>query len=244
MHSPPGKACQVDGADSDAVVEECRAGYYCRLGAPSPTPTDVSCVDDEKTACLPGAKCPKGYFCPEGSSTPVGCPLGTTGSTEGAIDNNACSPCPANFFCPPGGDDSGLDTKCPKGNVCPEGSAEATKCPAGTFNRVQGLQEESQCSLCPPGKFCGSEGLEEPSGACAAGFYCQAGATTQQHDAQNWPEGSGKCPPGHYCPAGMVSTAKKVPLRPPQFRKRRETSAPKAITVQKVDRLIDDSKML
>ncbi|CDJ50022.1 hypothetical protein, conserved [Eimeria brunetti] len=130
-------------------------------------------------------------------------------------------------------DARGVSKPCPKGNFCPQGSTAPTKCPAGTFNGVTGLQEESQCSLCPPGKFCGDKGLIEPSGKCATGFYCQAGATEEQQDAEIWPEGSGKCPPGHYCPAGKVSTARKAPLRPPPFRKQRGICARKAITVRK-----------
>lgn len=152
MHSPPGKACPTEASTSDSSIQDCQEGYYCRLGAPSVTPTEISCSGDDRTACLPGSKCPIGYYCPSGSSTPLGCPLGTTGSKEGATSDSDCSPCPAGLFCPPGGGqfpcDAGFyctggasvprptDNKsggiCPLGHYC-DGGAKAIPCEPGTY---------------------------------------------------------------------------------------------------------------
>lgn len=156
LRSLPGKACETEGAVDDSAAVDCDAGYYCRLGSPSSTPTETSCSDNEKTACLPGARCPVGYFCPKGSSAPQGCPLGTTGTTEGATSTNDCLSCPAGHFCPPGGGQwpchagfeclGGASTPRPTdrrtGKVCPKGSycsagAPATLCAKGTYADVE-----------------------------------------------------------------------------------------------------------
>ena len=156
MLSLPGKACPNKGAISDTDATACQAGYYCRLGASSVTPTESSCVDDEKTACLPGAKCPKGYYCPAGSSTPLGCPLGTTGNTEGATDVSACTQCPPHSFCPPGGG----QWPCDPGFVCSGGASV----PRPTDNTGK---------ICSKGHFCRGDSAESP---CPKGTYADVQA--------------------------------------------------------------------
>jgi hypothetical protein len=57
----------------------------------------------------------------------------------------------------------------------------------------------SDCLPCPARMYCESEAQSSPSGLCAAGFYCIAGASTST--PQDGSTGD-ICPTGNYCPAG------------------------------------------
>ena len=47
---------------------------------------------------------------------------------------------------------------CQPGYYCPEGSAQGTKCPQGTFSNDYGLHNVSSCQDCTTGTYCQTEG--------------------------------------------------------------------------------------
>lgn len=59
-----------------------------------------------------------------------------------------------------------------------KGSYEALPCPLGTYSNVTGASDTSDCTTCDPGYYCSSVAGGEPTGPCAAGFYCEGGAST------------------------------------------------------------------
>jgi hypothetical protein len=69
----PGKYCGTTGLASE--TGDCTAGYYCKGGATSATPTDGTT----------GNQCPTGHYCPAGSKAPTACPIGTYLNIKGKI---------------------------------------------------------------------------------------------------------------------------------------------------------------
>jgi hypothetical protein len=67
----PGKYCGTVGLATP--TGDCSAGYYCKEGATSATPTDGTT----------GNQCPTGHYCPVGSSAPTACPIGKYLNTKG-----------------------------------------------------------------------------------------------------------------------------------------------------------------
>lgn len=84
---------------------------------------------------------------------------------------------------------------CPQGHFCPEGSATAQACPAGTFNNRYASHNISSCLPCTAGQYCPSAGLPTPAGYCDEGWFCPEGMTQPQ------PPGN-QCLAGHSCPQG------------------------------------------
>ena len=64
--------------------------------------------------------CPRGYYC-EAAVDPVACPPGTFNNQREQIDSNACTPCPAGYYCPRPGLSSGTLYSCAAGFFCNEG---------------------------------------------------------------------------------------------------------------------------
>lgn len=147
--------------------------YVCSGGSTTPTPTDPS----------EGYLCPTGHFCPEGSDFEQGCPINTY---QGSLGQADCDPCPAGYMCPY--DNMTIPLSCKEGlfscsfvNVnsffiitdiyplyftgyyCLEG-IEPIGCPAGTYNNMTGISEESQCTDCSPGSYCEGTGNIIPTG--------------------------------------------------------------------------------
>ena len=137
------------------AVEDCMicpAGFYCNGEVPS----DPSLIPEP-------VECPAGLVCPTGSKS-----SGQSGSNDCDWKEET---------------ENGLFmTTCPKGHRCPEGTADAQPCPAGTWTDSCG---RSQCSDCQERYFCdqGAEAMTE----CAIGSFC--------------PRKTGSpipCPPGTY----------------------------------------------
>jgi len=62
------------------------------------------------------------------------------------------------------------------GFYCPYGTGENLQmCPAGTYNPVEGIAAESDCTQCDPGSYCQYPGLSNYTGLCAPGYYCTIG---------------------------------------------------------------------
>ena len=72
-------------------------------------------------------------------------------------------------------------------------------------------------SILCSGWYCDDSGLEVPTERCAAGYYCNGGATTATPDSNSSTGYQGDtcvdrsngasndlCPPGHYCPEGAM----------------------------------------
>ena len=120
-----GKYC-TDGA----VTGDCAAGYWCRLGSPTPFP------ENNGTTCgldYLGELCPFGYYCPEGTTSPVNCPAGEVTGIMGAANITQCDVCPAGYYCP-----DILPVLCPPGDYCPAASDAPTPCPERTYNPIAG----------------------------------------------------------------------------------------------------------
>lgn len=156
----------------------CDAGYYCTEGATVPHPEDGTT----------GNICDVGNYCPSNSSSETQCAAGTYETRTGMDE---CQDCPEGFYCPGLGNTSPVI--CTTG-YCPEKSSAVSLCPDGRFGNSTLLQMVSQddCVFCPEGKYCSSGVIK---GSCAAGYFCDFGATLAQDPAK-------ACPRGHYCPAG------------------------------------------
>uniref|UniRef100_A0A8C8VT86 Predicted gene 9195 n=2 Tax=Peromyscus maniculatus bairdii TaxID=230844 RepID=A0A8C8VT86_PERMB len=206
---PPGFFCATSGLSTP--TGSCQAGYFCTGGSESPAP------EDEVT----GGPCPPGFFCSAASHKPIPCPAGTFSSLPEQTASSTCQTCPSGFYCKEAGlqapsgwcpagyycDSSSGPVQdfslypCPRGYYCPVGTAKAMhhSCPVGTYGPQKGLTSITECQLCPAGKFCSRAGITAPTGVCAAGHWCKAGASRKDPT-----DGAGglRCPPGHYCLEG------------------------------------------
>lgn len=197
---PPGHYCQQSGlAEPNGL---CSAGWFCTRGSYTPKPmslgneTTASCVCPVTEGM--GGKCLKGTYCPVGSDYPIDCPPGFY-CGEDALPFYS-GPCLAGYFCNssaivsnPVNDSTGA--VCPPGHYCPLASGYPRPCPPGTFSRVEGNQNRSDCKPCTAGSFCAGYGNAEPDGKCGIGYYCPGGDILQRPPAQ-------ECLPGHLCPEG------------------------------------------
>ena len=161
----------------------CSAGYWCRQGAKTSTPTDG----------VTGMLCPEGSYCPQGVTVPTPCPIGTWSNSTGLRVEGECISCSGGYYCDgtgltePSGpcspgyycssnsstatpnDGGTTGAPCTAGHYCPAGTADPIPCPHGTY------MENTHAEVC---------------WTCTAGYYCLTGLTPQM------------CPPGYYCPAG------------------------------------------
>ena len=64
-----------------------------------------------------------------------------------------------------------LDTPCPPGRYCPQGTTHGDEnlCPARTFYNVTGAKDLADCLPCTPGAYCEVDGLSMPTGLCDPG---------------------------------------------------------------------------
>eukprot|EP00656_Telonema_subtile_P043571 TRINITY_DN49916_c0_g1_i1.p1 TRINITY_DN49916_c0_g1~~TRINITY_DN49916_c0_g1_i1.p1 ORF type:complete len:171 (+),score=12.67 TRINITY_DN49916_c0_g1_i1:139-651(+) len=143
------------------IRDRCAAGYYCNNGSSTATPSNTSGM---------GSVCPLGHYCPTGASSPLQCPIGTFGPSEGLRTEAECTACLPGYYCNqtgastvtgvcargyycPGGESSSTPSNrlCPQGQICPEGSSKWATCPTGTF--VAGIGQ-SECQTCPAGTYC------------------------------------------------------------------------------------------
>lgn len=190
---PAGKYSSSQGLADSSVCTVCSPGFFCPSGS---------------SAVRGNLECPLGRYCPketpgerDADGNPIcpdcpRCPAGTYGYTTGLTTPEECTPCPGGSFCEEGATPalsgnctagrycpaaavSAVDGPlCPLGHYCPEGSAQPTPCPEGTFGNQTNQTQESDCRPCTAGYYCREEGLTAPSAPCAAGYYCTGSATT------------------------------------------------------------------
>ena len=197
---PPGHYCQQSGlAEPNGL---CSAGWFCTRGSYSPKPMSLGNETTRSCVCPVtegmGGKCLKGTYCPEGSPYPIDCPSGFyCGEDALAFYSGKCLPgyfCSGSAIVPnPVGNVTG--NICPPGHYCPEASGYPLRCPPGTFSRIEGNQNISNCNPCTPGSYCAGSGNAEPDGKCGVGYYCPGRDTLQRPPTQG-------CFPGHACPEG------------------------------------------
>ena len=205
-----GHYCDSEGSTS--VSGMCSAGYYCRQGVDTSTPSG----EHRGT----GGKCPVGHMCPQGTVNPQGCLVGTY---QDQMCQSSCNDCPGGYFCI--ANSVTYSNVCSSGYYCPIGTRHPFEypCPAGTYNPSNGSDNINDCLLCPPGMFCQTDGLSAPSGFCDGGYYCSNASIiaaplavssmelvnitslTQVYDSCPYftVQSSGDiCPVGYFCPQG------------------------------------------
>ena len=180
---PPGQYC---GGVANAVPDgNCTAGYYCRLGATSPTPTDG----------ITGGSCTQGEYCPAGSAKPEPCTGGMYCADGTGIPTGQCT---AGYFCEFGAwtptpvNASQGGGVCTQGHYCPTRSVTPTACLPGTYNGATGSQSVEACLPCQATKYCPDAGQPASVLDCLAGFYCPGGDVVPTL----------ACPLGHLCRTG------------------------------------------
>ena len=87
---------------------------------------------------------------------------------------SSCIPCPNGTMCL--GQNTTSPSSCKLGYYCPAGLP--LPCPNGTYGERTGLKTVGECSDCPPGKYCSDLANTAPNLSCAAGWYCQGGASS------------------------------------------------------------------
>eukprot|EP00752_Nemacystus_decipiens_P010330 g9202.t1 len=209
---PPGTASSSFGLSSADECPDCTPGFYCPdFGTYNAT---LECT--ESFYCPGGDAnatevCPAGRHCPTGSINPRICVAGTYQNEPGQA---SCLPCPEGYFCPA---ETVEPVDCPRGSYCPAGTLRGDQftCPLGTFGNTTNLVNVTECSTCTAGHYCSIAGQDSPEGPCAAGYYCNGGATTATPDSNSSTGYRGDtcvdrsngtsndlCPPGHFCPEG------------------------------------------
>lgn len=96
--------CEAENITSPTGL--CHAGYYCILGAITPTP---------EPADNTGGPCWQGTFCPNGTTWPFNCPKGTFGHMDKLTAEDDCTDCWTGYYC----SETGL--------TAPNGTCEAGK---------------------------------------------------------------------------------------------------------------------
>ncbi|XP_028563977.2 uncharacterized protein LOC114585457 [Podarcis muralis] len=209
----PGHYCALTG--QSRVTGPCLVGYFCTIGATTPTPTNG----------LAGNVCPKGHYCPEGSALPQPCPHGFYSNSTGNTKTEDCLLCRAGYFC----DGTGLASpsglchagfycsggaasprpqlvtsgggQCPPGHYCVSGSGRPQLCPAGSYSPFWGM---AQCLECPEGVYCDVGSANYTN--CPVGYYCPRGTKF----ATQFP-----CPRGTYSEILNIKTILDCQLCPP-----------------------------
>ena len=87
-YTSTGHYCEAENITTP--TDTCTAGYYCVLGAITPTPDGL---DDT------GGPCPQGTWCEDGWSWPSNCPKGTYGHTDKLPSEASCTDCNPGQFC-------------------------------------------------------------------------------------------------------------------------------------------------
>ena len=180
--------------------------------------------------------CPAGSWCDTGAPWPTPCAAGRYNPFPGAGDAGDCFETPRGYYTVEGSKNfTGL---CAPGYYCPPESttAEATPCPATTYNPFYGKGDLADCSTCVAGGYC-PQGSAQPQ-VCPRGYYCitgvsaaipcppgtfgnQSGLRREEDcspcspgmycDGTGIPRPRGQCDPGFYCIEGSNTSAPNAP---------------------------------
>ena len=198
----------------------CPVGHYCDGLDAAPIPCPASTFQDlpQQSSCkqcpagyacgnatVVPVPCSAGRYCEAGSTVGEPCPAGKFGNQTYL---EQCLTCTEGWLCT----ETGLQTPnvpCPAGYYCQPGGqilGDAIACPVGTYSNLTGLAYESQCLHCPAGQYCDQIALAEPVDDCDGGYYCEDGSPTPVQftcaAGTYCPVGSTQpieCPMGHYC---------------------------------------------
>ncbi|XP_019743138.1 zonadhesin [Hippocampus comes] len=174
---PPGKYCLGPAASQPTGL--CSAGFFCTIGAASPTPransfqfsclhailSEIYLTKMENVSWMDNMSCFHNSCNTERYSKWV--KLDTQSDSHHS---------PLHLKSPHYGKCATFRGDiCPKGFYCPVGSAYPQPCERGSY--------------------CNQTGLEAPVGPCVAGYYCPRGSEDPH---------ASLCPAGHYCPLGTT----------------------------------------
>jgi len=222
---------------------ECPAGYICPgFGRVDPVicPAGYVCSIDGLLA--PDLQCPAGFYCNNGTLTvdpfrndttlrPYPCSPGTyciagVGFSS-VMESNFlhAQPCFQGFYCESGSTSPKGAGLCPKGFVCPKGTAVPVPTSPGTFAEMEGTVQVAQCLPgyyaptietvtcypCPAGTMCTNDGTAEAL-LCPPGTYkvgtqpgenvvckgCPHGTWSKNWELRDESECT-FCPPGVVC---------------------------------------------
>ncbi len=191
----PGHYCPTQAMT--AVGPTCTQGYYCILGASSPTPSGST-----------GGQCQIGYYCPAGTSYPIPCSPGKACTTVGMYADGVN--CNAGYYCTlqattqtPTNDATQGGNICLAGYYCVAGSSVMIPCPAGTYSSATKVTSLAGCTACADGSYCATTAATVMTAQCDAGYYCKkaTGATVGYITAR---PSAQICPQGYYCPQGTL----------------------------------------
>lgn len=116
------------------------------------------------------AICPVGHYCTGGNKYP--CPAGRYGSIEGLVDPLCRGNGSASLLSyAPRNPTLTLDSVCPIGYYCPQGSVEPIICPAGRYGDAPGLTTPACSGSCLKGHWCRAGSTSATQNACVAGIY-------------------------------------------------------------------------
>ena len=180
--------CDLGFFSNNGICQECSAGKYCPIGAPSEI------------------ECPLGFYCEQGARVPTKCPLGRYGINVGQTGPVGCRACAGGEIC-----DGIVKERCPRGHYCDNPAGRPTKCPVGTYNPDLGGNALGSCLTCPAGTYC-SIGMTYDGDLCTAGYFCDGGDRTQcaagtysEREGNSVSTDCKSCTKGHFCPAGSSS---------------------------------------
>ena len=200
-----GWVCHTEG--TSLPLERCPAGYFCRAGTTTSTPSSDPTSPQQ---------CSAGFYCVSGVYQNV--------SVSGDILTP--QPCTPGAYCLAGSDSPTGTGICPAGTYCPEGSVSPSYTAPGTYTPSSGFplslscspgrympsSNASTCLSCPPGRYCTASGLTE-------GILCPPGTYRSASDSIT--VGCLSCPEGTYnentggsvasvcllCPAGTYCSS-------------------------------------
>ena len=183
----------------------CTVGNYCVQDSVLPAKCAVGKYapytgNDEESDCL---DCTPGYYC----------------DTQGIYEPTGL--CDAGYYCTAAATsaiqatDTSTGGRCPVGHYCVQGTSSPQPCPAGqfmatlynggniTWSDMNGTSHTTVCTPCPNGEVCTTTGLSASDGTCAAGYWCNLGASTANADCTTYLE----------CGAMYVAPSILTPIR-------------------------------
>ena len=184
----------ISGASTTSYgsCASCQAGTY-KAGTSNQITSCTSCPSytystGGATACSDWISCGDGQYISGASSTSYGsCANCGTGQYKAGTSNQitSCSTCAAQTFA------LGGATAC----------TPWTECPAGSYNTINSIHQDSTCGLCGAGTFTASANRLTSCDTCPSGTFTTAQGTTE---CQAWTVTS--CPEGQEVLDGTAST--------------------------------------